>query len=95
MAQNPNIEFVSYSGKYPNLCSGVLVLKINGEEITFPSPCLCSGGRAWIDGDGSDHIIYGGWTVDFSEIPHLKKYEKEITECVNENVPHGCCGGCI
>lgn len=25
------IEFVSYDGKYPNLCSGQLVLKINGQ----------------------------------------------------------------
>lgn len=29
------IEFVSYTGKYPNLCSGMLTLRINGEEVRF------------------------------------------------------------
>ena len=29
------VEFVSYTGKYPNLCSGVLTLKINGKIYTF------------------------------------------------------------
>ena len=29
------IEFVSYDGSYPNLCSGELVLKINGRKRTF------------------------------------------------------------
>lgn len=29
------IEFISYSGKYPNLCRGILIVKINGQEIKF------------------------------------------------------------
>ncbi len=29
------VEFVSYDGKWPNLCSGVLTLKINGKEEKF------------------------------------------------------------
>lgn len=29
------VEFVSYNGEYPNLCSGVLVLKIDGVEYKF------------------------------------------------------------
>lgn len=30
-----NIEFVSYTGRRPNLCSGVLTLKIDGREVRF------------------------------------------------------------
>ena len=29
------VEFVSYTGQYPCLCSGVLTLKINGETVKF------------------------------------------------------------
>lgn len=29
------IEFVSYNGEYPNLCSGKLVVKIDGKEVSF------------------------------------------------------------
>ena len=28
------VEFVSYSGRYPNLCSGTLVLRIDGKTVT-------------------------------------------------------------
>lgn len=30
-----HVEFVSYSGKWPNLCSGELTLEIDGEEVAF------------------------------------------------------------
>ena len=29
------IEFVSYNGKWPNLCRGVLIVKINGKEAAM------------------------------------------------------------
>lgn len=29
------VEFVSYTGRYPNLCSGTLTVKINGEIVKF------------------------------------------------------------
>lgn len=29
------IEFVSYDGTYPTLCSGKLIVKINGKEVSF------------------------------------------------------------
>ena len=29
------IEFVSYDGAYPNLCSGKLIVRINGKEVSF------------------------------------------------------------
>lgn len=39
------VEFVSYNGKFPNLCSGTLIIRVNGEEFTLEAPCLCSGGK--------------------------------------------------
>ena len=32
---NPDIEFVSYSGDYPCLCYGTLILKVNGKNMKF------------------------------------------------------------
>jgi len=88
------IEFVSYDGAYPNLCSGTLVLKIDGKEVTFPNYCMSSGGSVWFDEDWGEHIEDGPWTL--SDIPaeyaHLKA---EIEDVINDNVSEGCCGGCI
>lgn len=33
------VEFVSYTGKYPNLCSGTLTLRIDGKEVVFGNNC--------------------------------------------------------
>lgn len=32
---NSNIEFVSYTGTYPNLCCGVLTVNVNGKKYEF------------------------------------------------------------
>lgn len=87
------VEFVSYNGKYPNLCRGTLVIKVNGEEISLEN-YLFSGGRCWFDKDWANHVESGSW--DISKLPDdLEQYRDEILEVVNENVEHGCCGGCL
>ena len=40
LINNPNkgkehVKFISYSGKYPNLCSGQLVVEIDGKIVKF------------------------------------------------------------
>lgn len=35
MLNSTNIKFISYTGRYPNLCSGVLTLNIDGKEVKF------------------------------------------------------------
>lgn len=87
------VEFVSYDGKWPNLCSGTLILKINGKEIVFPKYCMCSGGSAGFTGDWEAVVTKGPWTVDVPD--ELLDYKEKIEEAVNDNVPWGCCGGCI
>ena len=87
------VEFVSYDGAYPNLCSGQLVLKINGQVRVLPRYCLSSGGSVWFDNDWDEHVETGRWSIDLPE--DLEQLRKEIEECINENIPHGCCGGCV
>lgn len=87
------VEFVSYDGAYPNLCTGQLVLKINGQVREFSRHCLQSGGTVWFDNDWNAHIENGRRSIDPPE--DLEPLRKEIEECINENIPHGCCGGCV
>ena len=91
-----DIQFISYTGKYPNLCSGKLTISVDGDEIT-EDHCLISGGyiRSFVDED----IVKGEWTVDFLHKFYFMNFDDEekklITDLVNANIPFGCCGGCI
>lgn len=88
------VEFVSYDGEYPCLCSGTLVLKINGEIRIMPSYCLSSGGSVSFDEDWNEIVTQGRW--DISSLPEdLEPLRDEIVDCINENIPYGCCGGCV
>ena len=107
--QNNNevhVKFVSYTGRYPNLCSGTLTLEIDGVEYTFGGSYKepktdfesfwCSGGSVWIDIEGNEHVADGEWSIDVDELPEqFRKYAQEIDEVFNTNVAWGCCGGCI
>lgn len=90
-----NLEFVSYDGKYPNLCSGILIMKLNDNEIVFPNYCLSSGGSVSFTEDWDEIVTGGEWTI--SEFP--KDFPIELkdraNEIVNENIDYGCCGGCV
>lgn len=102
------IKFVNYTGSYPNLCSGVLTLLVNGKEVTFgpewkgaefPTFWASGGscgfaGRGWAD----EYINTGRWIWDVLEADKLKEflpYKDELMEIFNLNVPFGCCGGCL
>ena len=92
--QNDKVVFISYDGKFPNLCSGTLRFKIGEHEFAWKY-CLESGGRAPLD----DETEYGEWAVSFKKIPGLvggipKKIRQKIVEMVNDNIGYGCCGGC-
>lgn len=101
------IEFVSYSGKYPCLCSGELILLIDGKETKFGdnyvhpenySKFWWSGGRCYFDSDGIGHTEKGSWEIScgVEDIPdEFQKHMNELIDVFNKNVPHGCCGGCL
>ena len=100
-----DIEFVSYDGKWPNLCRGVLVLKIDGKETSFGpmyeegtnyDSFWTSGGRCGFTNNGESYIDHDEWIISKSELPEfLQPYTQKITNIFNENVPYGCCGGCL
>ena len=116
---NPKIEFVSYTGDYPNLCRGKLTVKIDGKSVTFGEtkyyPGLnhkedlaeypsfwCSGGSTGFDDELNEIVIgdipwemskCGGTENDYP--PEIFKILPDVLAVMNENVPGGCCGGCI
>lgn len=102
--ETKHVNFVSYTGSYPNLCSGVLTLEIDGKEITFGygfnskdestyNPFWSSGGGLMPNYEG---VWQGEWQIDVERIPEqFRKYAAEIDQVFNDNVECGCCGGCI
>ena len=103
------IKFISYDGEYPNLCRGMLKLEINGKEYIFGKEYDWVGNKwerlpdrypaFWTSGGfitANYTAVHDEWQLDESELPdELKQYGKQIIEVFNENVDHGCCGGCI
>lgn len=92
-----DIEFLSYDGREPHLCGGELILLIDGKMVSC-GRCLSSGGSVTVDKKWRFTITKGDWYVDFDDLQHLNLTDNEkrlITALVNENVPQGCCGGCI
>ena len=87
------VKFISYDGSYPNLCSGTLVVEVDGIIKEFKH-CLSSGGSVWFDDDWSEHVEQGAWRFIPEEDMDGETW-KGIEEVVNENVPWGCCGGCV
>lgn len=85
------IKFVSYDGEYPNLCSGTLVLEVDGVERSVYCPIASTGGINWRD----DSVIKGNWILSYYAPQWMRDREEEVLAVVNANVRKGCCGGCI
>jgi hypothetical protein len=69
---NKHITFVSYTGKWPNLCTGILILKIDGEQVSFGNQKECDYPKFWstggscgfTNGYSSSYINKGEWIID-------------------------------
>jgi hypothetical protein len=97
-----DLKFVSYDGKYPNLCSGALKFVAvyddgTEKEFLWEKFLISTGGRR------KNKTFKGEWEVDFPMPCYRKKYLETgftpmvmsyLEKLVNENVEHGCCGGC-
>lgn len=88
------VKFISYDGEYPCLCMGTLCIEVNGKTYSFRN-AMISGGSVMHNEDWDMWAEQGEWEIDLFEHPELEPYKEEITRVVNENVPQGCCGGCI
>lgn len=93
--EDPHVEFVEYTGKWPCLCHGSLTLKIDGKIYRFGNEekyprFWRSGGECYM-GD----IFQEEWEINYLELPEeIRKYADEIDSVFNTNVEQGCCGGC-
>ena len=98
---NNHIKFISYDGEHPCLCMGTLVLDINGIRHTFGNEgefpkFWSSGGTCCLTSKWKVKTTYGDWIINIDKIPEqFRQYAGEIDKIFNDNVEHGCCGGCI
>ena len=75
-----DIQFVSYDGAYPNLCSGNLLMKIDGKIVGF-THCLHSGGGAYVTNNYADEVIeHGPWSFDLPVFDAAFESEEEFEE---------------
>lgn len=88
---------IEYDGKRPCLCMGHLIVWIDNKKWDFGSNVLKSGGEIKRDDDCNMWAEQGEWSIyqdcwpkDFPE-----EYKNLVIETINEEIPHGCCGGCI
>ena len=79
------VEFISYDGRWPNLCFGTLIIKADGKTYRLEG-VMVSGGCI-MGGPSTDWEMWaehGDWKIDLEDYPELKKYEEEITKVVND-----------
>lgn len=84
-----------YKGKYPNLCSGELIININGIPWVFPDYCLVSGGSVSFDEDWQEEVTRGDWSIGEWPENFPEEWKSVVLEKINNEIPHGCCGGCV
>lgn len=102
------VKFISYSGTYPCLCMGHLIVEIDGKEVSFGgfgSKCnyprfWTSGGSCSFDSSWNPNVESGEWRIRHGALDdinneEIKKLIPEILKVMNENAEHGCCGGCL
>jgi hypothetical protein len=91
-----DVRFISYDGKFPNLCGGELVLAVDGIDYTFSRFALISGGDVRINGF-KDFIKEGPWSVEDGYWPDgfPEEAKAESLRLIDAKIEHGCCGGCL
>ena len=88
---------IDYDGKWPVLCMGHLIVYVDGEKWDFGKYSLSSGGSVTFDSHWKEHIKEGSWKVREDAWPDgfPEEQKREVEQAINEQIPHGCCGGCV
>lgn len=86
---------VEYDGEYPNLCGGTLKVTINRKKFKFPPFCLSSGGCVNFSPDWDAEVGEGPWTITDWPKNFPNELKDLVIDVVNQEIPHGCCGGCV
>ena len=86
---------IKYNGSFPNLCSGHLVVDINGREWDFGCYALSSGGSVSFDNEWNEKVTRGKWSVIEWPEGFPVELKDEVRQAINGAIPHGCCGGCV
>ena len=102
MSDKPQLRFISYTGEWPNLCSGKLIVEIDGQKVSFGNdgeyPAFWSSGGEveWVR---KVEVIKAPWELSYygdSKYPHkILDLMPDLIKLFNDNVEHGCCGGCL
>ena len=94
MNKENKVKFISYTGRYPTLCSGILTLEINGKQYKFGhdyskfeswktdgnyNKFWSSGGSCGFrNGYSESYVKEGEWEIDVALLP------EELREYANE-----------
>lgn len=86
---------IEYNGVYPNLCGGSLTVYVNGKKYHFADYCLRSGGLVSFDDKWDEQVSIGKWSVRKWPEDMPDDIKDAVLDAINENIPYGCCGGCV
>ena len=86
---------IKYDGAYPNLCSGHLEVYIDNKLYDFGKYCLCSGGGVYHNEDWDMWTESGEWSIEDWPEDFPEDMKDAVLKIINEEIPWGCCGGCI
>ena len=86
---------IEYDGKYPCLCMGHLIVWIDDVKWDFGRYSLSGNGRIHRDEDWNMWASEGEWSIDEYPEGFPEELKEIVLSKINEEIPHGCCGGCI
>ena len=89
--------FVSFSVRV-DVCHLLLFNKTFGiyDDCDYDKFWLSGGSTGFRNGYSDSYIKKGDWYVDEHRLPiELRAFATLLINLFNDNVPKGCCGGCL